>query len=71
MRYDDTLTIDLESEPLDGGFLVKTLALSLDPYLRGRMRHADSQSYNVCCQNLLAPYSQTSKPTCGNLRPHL
>lgn len=30
--------LDLESAPLRGGVLVKTVALSLDPYLRGKMR---------------------------------
>jgi NADPH-dependent curcumin reductase CurA len=32
--------IDLDTVPLEGGILIKTLVLSLDPYLRGRM--------NVC-----------------------
>ena len=36
--YDESETIDLEHVPLNGGFLLKTLALSLDPYMRGRMR---------------------------------
>ncbi|KAF8601427.1 alcohol dehydrogenase [Ceratobasidium sp. AG-I] len=31
-------TIDLETVPLDGGILVKTLYLSIDPYFRGRMK---------------------------------
>ncbi|EPS94416.1 hypothetical protein FOMPIDRAFT_1134389 [Fomitopsis schrenkii] len=35
---DDSQTIDIETTPLDGGFLVKTVALSIDPYMRGRMR---------------------------------
>ena len=30
--------IDLENIPLNGGVLIKTLALSSDPYLRYRMR---------------------------------
>lgn len=30
--------IDLESVPLNGGVLLKTIALSSDPYLRYRMR---------------------------------
>ncbi|KII92707.1 hypothetical protein PLICRDRAFT_51065 [Plicaturopsis crispa FD-325 SS-3] len=38
-------TIDLDTIPLHGGFLVKTLALSSDPYVRGRMRPADVESY--------------------------
>uniref|UniRef100_A0A0W0GAY4 Enoyl reductase (ER) domain-containing protein n=1 Tax=Moniliophthora roreri TaxID=221103 RepID=A0A0W0GAY4_MONRR len=36
--YDSTPTIDLENVPLNGGFLLKTLVLSVDPYMRGRMR---------------------------------
>ncbi|KAJ7493036.1 hypothetical protein B0H11DRAFT_2172184 [Mycena galericulata] len=39
--YDTTQTIDLETHPLNGGFLVKTLVLSVDPYIRARMRHPD------------------------------
>lgn len=36
--YDETETIDLDNVPLNGGILVKTLNLSIDPYLRNRMR---------------------------------
>ncbi|KAF5335316.1 hypothetical protein D9611_011771 [Ephemerocybe angulata] len=44
--YDDSEKIDLESLPIpDGGFLVKTLYLSVDPYMRGRMREPDVKSY--------------------------
>ncbi|KAK7051873.1 NAD(P)-binding protein [Favolaschia claudopus] len=35
--YDTTKTIDLQSIPLNGGFLIKTLVLSVDPFLRYRM----------------------------------
>lgn len=35
--YDTTQTIDLESVVLDGGVLVKTLVLSIDVLIRGRM----------------------------------
>jgi NADPH-dependent curcumin reductase CurA len=45
--YDTTQTIDPETVPLNGGFLIETLALSIDPYLRGRMRHPETQSYIV------------------------
>ncbi|CEL53376.1 Zinc-type alcohol dehydrogenase-like protein PB24D3,08c OS=Schizosaccharomyces pombe (strain 972 / ATCC 24843) GN=SPAPB24D3.08c PE=3 SV=1 [Rhizoctonia solani AG-1 IB] len=38
-------TIDLENVPLSGGTLVKAVYLSIDPYLRGRMREVSSQSY--------------------------
>ncbi|KAJ4494988.1 alcohol dehydrogenase [Lentinula edodes] len=43
--YDATNIIDLENEPLNGGILVKTLVLSVDPYLRGMMRAPESKSY--------------------------
>ncbi|GJE91334.1 NADP-dependent oxidoreductase [Phanerochaete sordida] len=44
--YDETETIDLDNAPLNGGFLVKTLVLSIDPYLRGKMRDASVKSYS-------------------------
>ena len=45
--YDESQTIDLETVPLNGGFLVKTLVLSIDPYMRGRMRDPNIESYAV------------------------
>lgn len=33
--------IDLDEVPLNGGCLLKTLAISSDPYMRDRMRHPD------------------------------
>lgn len=42
--------IDLESVPLNGGVLVKTLSLSSDPYMRYRMRDA---SIPMFCPPLL------------------
>ncbi|KZT59225.1 NAD(P)-binding protein [Calocera cornea HHB12733] len=36
-KYDTSESIDLETAPLNGGFLTKTLYLSVDPYMRGRM----------------------------------
>ncbi|KZV72729.1 alcohol dehydrogenase [Peniophora sp. CONT] len=45
MKYDDTQTIDIGNEPLYGGVLVKTLVVSLDPYLRSKMRPANIESY--------------------------
>ena len=42
--YDESETIDLESVPLNGGVLVKTLVLSIDPYMRNRMRPAAPNS---------------------------
>ncbi|PPQ71686.1 hypothetical protein CVT26_007653 [Gymnopilus dilepis] len=41
--YDDSETIVLENVPLNGGFLLKTLELSIDPYMRGRMRAPGSK----------------------------
>ncbi|KAJ7116216.1 hypothetical protein C8R43DRAFT_960888 [Mycena crocata] len=43
--YDTSQKIDPETVPLNGGFLIKTLVLSIDPYLRGRMRSAEIKSY--------------------------
>ena len=43
---DKSEKIDLDS-PLDGGVLVKVVLLSIDPYLRGRMRDASIHSYLV------------------------
>jgi len=43
--YDASQSIDLDTVPLDGGVLVKTLVLSIDPYLRGRMRDPSIESY--------------------------
>ncbi|GAB1526249.1 hypothetical protein RhiTH_009416 [Rhizoctonia solani] len=40
-----TSIIDLDSATLNGGILVKSVYLSIDPYLRGRMRKVSSQSY--------------------------
>ena len=45
--YDTTETIDLETVALNGGFLIKTLELSVDPFIRGRMREATVASYSV------------------------
>ncbi|GLB39900.1 putative N-terminal domain of oxidoreductase [Lyophyllum shimeji] len=44
--YDDTKTIDVDNVPLNGGFLLKTLVVSIDPYLRGRMREPHIKSYS-------------------------
>ncbi|KAK7038555.1 NADP-dependent oxidoreductase RED1 [Favolaschia claudopus] len=44
--YDASQKIDLDNAPLNGGFLVKTLVLSLDPYMRGKMRSPEKKSYS-------------------------
>ncbi|KAF8158806.1 hypothetical protein K438DRAFT_1942587 [Mycena galopus ATCC 62051] len=43
--HDTTQTIDLDGVPLNGGFLIKTLVLSVDPYMRGRMHGPEKKSY--------------------------
>jgi len=43
---DKKQTMDLDNVPLDGGFLLKTLVISVDPYLRGRMRKPEIKSYS-------------------------
>ena len=45
--YDTTQTIDLDTVPLNGGFLLKTLVLSIDPYLRVRMCDPTKKSHAV------------------------
>jgi len=44
--YDTSQTIDPDTVLLDGGFLVKVLVLSIDPYMRGRMRDPSIKSYS-------------------------
>ncbi|TCD69256.1 hypothetical protein EIP91_008359 [Steccherinum ochraceum] len=44
--YDESQTIDLDNVSLHGGILTKTLSLSLDPFLRGKMRDSKIKSYS-------------------------
>jgi NADPH-dependent curcumin reductase CurA len=44
--YNDSELIDLENILLNGGILVKTLHLSVDPYFRLRMQGVDGRSYS-------------------------
>ena len=46
MAYDDSQSIDLDGV-LNGGFLVKILVMSIDPYMRSRMRDPSIKSYVV------------------------
>lgn len=41
--YDTSQKIDLETVSVDGGILVKILVVSIDPYLRGRMRDPNAK----------------------------
>ncbi|KAJ8087197.1 hypothetical protein PM082_006027 [Marasmius tenuissimus] len=43
--YEDSNTIDLDNVPLNGNVLVKSLVLSVDPYLRSKMRDPKEPSY--------------------------
>ncbi|KAF8215357.1 hypothetical protein K438DRAFT_1801111 [Mycena galopus ATCC 62051] len=43
--YDTSETIDLDNVPLNGGVLIKVLLLSIDPYMRGRLRAPEIESY--------------------------
>ncbi|KAI0319686.1 alcohol dehydrogenase [Amylostereum chailletii] len=45
IKYDTSDTIDIDNVPLNGGVLLKTLVLSLDPYMRGKMRDPSKKSY--------------------------
>ena len=45
--FDESQTIELENIDLNGGFLVKMLYLSVDPYFRARMREPQIKSYLV------------------------
>lgn len=38
-KHDTTQQIDLEHTALNGGFLLKTLALSIDPFMRGKSEY--------------------------------
>jgi len=44
--YDESEIIDLGNVPLNGGILIKTLEISVDPYFRGRMRDPSIKSYS-------------------------
>ena len=50
--YDATEIIDLQTVVLNGGMLIKTLELSIDPYIRGQMRAPEAKSYSVSCEEL-------------------
>ncbi|KAF8321734.1 alcohol dehydrogenase [Clavulina sp. PMI_390] len=56
----DAETIDLENAPLNGGILAKLLYLSVDPYMRGRMRDPSIPSYS-------APFDVGSVPFGGSV----
>ncbi|KAF8888968.1 hypothetical protein CPB85DRAFT_1334043 [Mucidula mucida] len=55
--YETNATIDIENVSLHGGILVKTLSVSIDPFMRGRMRDPKIPSY--------APAYTLGKPVRG------
>ena len=52
---DKSETIDLDSVPLNGGVLVKTLILSIDPYLRELMTEGEPNPVSrlIACTYIL------------------
>lgn len=47
LKYVTDRTIDLDSVDLQGGIVTKNLVISIDPYMRGRMRSAEKKSYSA------------------------
>ena len=45
IKYVKDRTIDLDTVNLQGGVVTKNLVISIDPYMRGRMRKAETKSY--------------------------
>jgi NADPH-dependent curcumin reductase CurA len=46
IKYVKDRTIDLETVDTQGGIVTKNLVISIDPYMRGRMRSAEKKSYS-------------------------
>lgn len=46
LKYVTDRTIDLDTVQHEGGIITKNLVISIDPYMRGRMRAADEKSYS-------------------------
>ena len=46
IKYVTDRTIDLDTVQHEGGIITKNLVISIDPYMRGRMRAADKKSYS-------------------------
>lgn len=45
LKYDTSQTIDLD-QALNGGLIIQLVTVSVDPYMRGRMRPAEIKSYS-------------------------
>ena len=46
IKYVEDRTIDLDNVNIQGGVVTKNLVVSIDPYMRGRMRSAEKKSYS-------------------------
>ncbi len=46
IKYVQDRTIDLDTVNTQGGIVTKNLVVSIDPYMRGRMRAPEKQSYS-------------------------
>jgi NADPH-dependent curcumin reductase CurA len=57
-KYNTENTIDLEQKLDNGAHIVKIICVSLDPYMRGRMRPAEVKSYS--------PAFELHKPLTGH-----
>jgi NADPH-dependent curcumin reductase CurA len=47
IKYVQDRTIDLNTVNTQGGIVTKNLVISIDPYMRGRMRSAEKTSYSA------------------------
>jgi NADPH-dependent curcumin reductase CurA len=45
IKYVKDRTIDIDTVNTQGGIVTKNLVISIDPYMRGRMREAETESY--------------------------
>ena len=48
IKYVKDRTIDIDTVNTQGGIVTKNLVISIDPYMRGRMRPAEIKSYSPC-----------------------
>lgn len=47
IKYVKDRTIDFDTVDMQGGIVTKNLVISIDPYMRGRMRSPETKSYSV------------------------
>ena len=47
LKYVKDRTIDIDTVDTQGGIVTKNLVVSIDPYMRGRMRSAEKKSYSA------------------------